>query len=305
MIPLMMLARGLMCVMALIVLCTLEAAALVVKPAGLSSSYWTKTVHSSSLVVVCHASRNENKDAEGLASSFQQEEEKWRDARIRSCRPACASGKSMLIQLEVDEITRQEYTIPGQFVQFQWKNENAIFLAMASAPSNEDCFEFLIKKSPRLAWLDEALQTDNIVQISRVLGNGFPLSTQLDDEGVDRILLLAAGSGIAPLKACIESGQLPARSPHNKLYYGEWTADDLCFTDLYDTWKQEYDVTVIPVLSRTENSRDYVQQVLRNDGISSPQTTAAIVCGMDDMVESVSSVLTAAGVEENRILLNL
>lgn len=163
------------------------------------------------------------------------------------------------------------------------------------------------------------------------------------------VVLLAAGSGIAPLKACIESGQLLGLASSSfpqvnnttiALYYGEWTANDLCFTELYQEWKDTYGVTVRTVLSRSHDNNDdddddrprpcYVQDVLSADlakiyhkddtrrqrpqqpleqnnatPVQPPQTVYAILCGMDDMIESCTQVLMDYGVPENHILLNI
>uniref|UniRef100_A0A7S2XS23 Oxidoreductase FAD/NAD(P)-binding domain-containing protein n=1 Tax=Attheya septentrionalis TaxID=420275 RepID=A0A7S2XS23_9STRA len=137
--------------------------------------------------------------------------------------------------------------------------------------------------------------------------------------------MAAAGSGMAPLKACIESGLFScASSGTTTLYYGEWTEDDLCFTDLHDNWRNYMGITVVPVLSRTPDTRGYIQEVLQQDGLATRTTdidnnnndnnndnamaiptTWAILCGMDDMVESCTKVLTSAGMDDQRILLNL
>lgn len=172
--------------------------------------------------------------------------------------------------------------------------------------------------------------------------------------GRQGILLVAAGSGIAPLKACIESGQLQSivgpdgddqsngSTNNNKkkirfyrLYYGEWTQDDLCFPELFDTWKVKYGIEIIPCLSRSPDGMGHVQNALRRDlcaqdggdgdhGDITPITTytpkllqsagtatksslgaTAFLCGMDDMVVTVTELLQEAGVPPERILINL
>jgi len=275
-----------------------------------------------------------SRDASQQAAIFAREEETrdekkqiWRNVPIISSRPACPSGKSTLIEIQVNAKMRQEYTTPGQFIQLRPNNDDAtidpIFLAMASAPTassgsdeSTETFQFLVKMSPRLPWLPESLVEGSTVQISPVIGSGFPLhklpAATNDDLSSFSIVLAAAGTGIAPLKACIESGLLPA-SPSTILYYGEWTHEDLCFTDVYDTWKHEYGVHVEPALSRTPDSQGYIQEILSSktsddDGNhqhpSSPPAWA-ILCGMDDMVESCTQVLKEKGVPEDHILLNL
>ena len=121
--------------------------------------------HSANLIRRQSSPRDENTQAENLAKSQQ---EGWRDAKILVSRPACPSNKSTFMQLQVDDTTQSEYTVPGQFLQFRYQDEDPIFLAIASAP-DADHFEFLIKMAPRLSWLSEALVEGNTVQVSRVM----------------------------------------------------------------------------------------------------------------------------------------
>ena len=273
------------------------------------------------------ASRDEDQQAAIISNDERSSETKkqsWKDAEIVSSRPACPSGKSTLIEIRVDQETLQEYTTPGQFVQLRPKDDTTdpIFLAISSAPTSgktdSSTLQFLIKMSPRLPWLAETLLEGTTVKISPVMGSGFPLdqlSSKANDHAnaeVSTVILAAAGSGIAPLKACIESGLIvQQQQPHLQtiLYYGEWTEEDLCFADLYDGWKNDYGVDVKRVLSRAPDTQGYIQKVLSNDGLvnnaDDAKSTWAILCGMDDMVESCTQVLKDAGVDKDRILLNL
>ena len=258
--------------------------------------------------------------------SSDRDQQTWNDAEIVSSRPACPSGKSTLIEIQVDRETLREYTTPGQFVQLRPHNDDSIdpiFLAISSAPAfgktSKSTLQFLIKMSPRLPWLPETLVKGTTVKISPVMGSGFPLNQLLSradaDADASTIILAAAGSGIAPLKACIESGLLVQQRQQSNiqaiLYYGEWTEEDLCFTDLYDGWKAEHGVDMKRVLSRAPDTQGYIQKVLSDDGLvqnadnAAAKSTWAILCGMDDMVESCTQVLRDAGVDEDRILLNL
>lgn len=270
---------------------------------------------------LCHFAnqRNEDQDAISVAKERQGD---WTDATIVYCEKACPSGKSYLVRIQEtmadqncgDSLLRK-YRVPGQFVQLRYKEEDPIFLAISSPPG-KPYLEFLIKMSPRLPWLKEALiEGKSSIQLSHVMGDGFPISDNLFGPKVNQIFLIAAGSGIAPLKACIESGQLSSASPSamtTKLYYGEWTTNDLCFTELYSMWKNDFGVEVIPVLSRQQQQasaiatrKNYAQYALERDGIVSPDKTIAIICGMDEMVGSTISILNDAGVPQDQILLNL
>lgn len=153
--------------------------------------------------------------------------------------------------------------------------------------------------------------TDGSVEVSQVLGNGFPVKEELDglkyDFPCQNILLFAAGSGIAPIKAAIESGELQSGGRTARLYYGVQTEEDLCFVDRFSTWEKN-GVQVVPVLSQPSDSwqgrTGYVQNALEEDGVPVPRNTGALLCGMKGMAEAVTDILTKAGTFDGRILTN-
>jgi sulfhydrogenase subunit gamma (sulfur reductase) len=232
--------------------------------------------------------------------------------------PACESGKSVIVQVQVPEESAKLFTVPGQYVQMRPKagegEEPAkpLFLAIASPPNTgSTTFEFLIKKNDNNSWIT-SIADNTIVEISQVLGNGYAIDENIEglkyDFPTQNILLFAAGSGIAPIASAIREGKLSASGSRScRLYYGERTAADLCYIDQYTVW-EELGIQVVPVLSSSDddwNGRTgYVQNALEEDGIIIPRNTASLLCGMKGMTESVKSLLTQAGVFEGRILLN-
>jgi CDP-4-dehydro-6-deoxyglucose reductase len=126
------------------------------------------------------------------------------------------------------------------------------------------------------------------------------------------VLLFAQGSGIAPIRAAMESGQLQTASPGQggrtaRLYYGERTPDDLCFVADFPKWEAA-GFEVVPVLSQAPDSWNgrsgYVQTVLEEDGVPIPRNSGALLCGMKAMADSVREILLKAGVFEGRVLTN-
>jgi NAD(P)H-flavin reductase len=269
----------------------------------------------------------------------------WKSATIVENKPACPSGKSVSLVIEVDTDTASQYTIPGQYVQVRPLDDTTtkpLFLAMASAPKNNDenddnendattLFEFIIKKTDGNEWITSLTKNKSnedavVVQVSQVLGKGFPVDENLNgfkyDFPTQNILLFATGSGIAPIKAAMEfPGFLKNNNGRKcRLYYGEQTADDLCCTTLFQSW-EDAGYQVVPVLSQEEaattttpatsvssastSSRcEYVQNALEEDGVPIPRNSGALLCGHKTMAESVSEILRTAGVFEGRILTN-
>jgi NAD(P)H-flavin reductase len=276
-------------------------------------------------------------------SSTTNGETSWHDATVISTESACPSGKSLLWKVQVDDSTAKKFTRPGQFIQLR-KNDKTdpLFLAMCSSPSSssENCFEFLVKTTPNIPWLTE-IESNMNVQISDILGSGFDTTSMIpsddddntrtseekgdavvDDNKIQHLMLVGAGSGIAPLMAClkeIENTKDDNMSGWTKplkdvvltsVYYGEWTIDDVCFQDAFEQL-QSSNVRMIPCLSKQERDfsrgiwKGHVQDVLWQQGIASPEKTTALICGMDDMVHDVRQLLKRAGVKEDRIITNV
>jgi NAD(P)H-flavin reductase len=217
-----------------------------------------------------------------------------------------------LLQIDVAG-TASDYTIPGQYVQVRLDDTTKpLFLAMANAPSENTVFDFIVKKTDSNQWLT-SIQPGGAtsLQVSQVMGSGFAIEENVNslkyDFPTQNVVLVAAGSGIAPIKAAAESGLLLANGRTGKLYYGERTADDLCCVDLFQSWEQA-GLQVIPVLSQPDDAwkgrAGYVQTALEEDGIAVPRNSACLLCGMKGMTEAVKDLCLKAGMFEGRVLLN-
>jgi NAD(P)H-flavin reductase len=240
----------------------------------------------------------------------------WSGAKLTTNEQACASGVCVTVTVELGNAeATKEYAIPGQYVQLRLNEETKpLFLAISSAPDGDSSsFEFLIKKTDTNEWLTAA-SAGTAVEVSQVLGNGFPAEENLNslkyDFPAQNVILFAAGSGIAPIKAAIESGQLQTGNTGGRsarLYYGERTPEDLCFTEDFAKWEAA-GFEVVPVLSQPPASwrgrSGYVQNALEEDGVPIPRNSGALLCGMKGMAESVKDILLKAGVFEGRILTN-
>lgn len=207
--------------------------------------------------------------------------------------------------------------LSGQYVQLRLNEDTKpLFLAIASAPDPENpSFEFLVKKTEGNEWFT-ALDSGASVEISQVLGNGFPMEENLEgfkyDFPTQNVLLFATGSGLAPIKAAIESGQLniqpQAGGRSCRLYYGERTEEDLCCVDKFPEWEAA-GYEIVPVLSQPDESKwngrsGYIQNALEEDGIPIPRNSGALLCGQKGMAESVKDLLLKAGVFDGRVLFN-
>jgi len=236
----------------------------------------------------------------------------WSTAEVESSGAANQSGGSVAVTLKVPPETAAEYKTGGQYVQVRaGEDTKPLFLAIASPPSEENArFEFLIKKTDDNGWMTDAA-VGSALEISQVLGGGFPVETEVNSLKYDfpcqNVLLFAAGSGIAPIRAAIESGDLQSAGRTARLYYGVRSEEDLCFVEKFADW-ESCGFEVVPVLSQPSPSwqgrTGYVQNALEEDGVPVPRNSGALLCGQKGMAESVKSFLTKAGVFEGRVLTN-
>ena len=245
-------------------------------------------------------------------------EPEWSPATIAGTEVACPSGTCVHVQVTVSPDLVEEYKIPGQYVQVKrpGSDENPLFLAIASPPSPEagNVIEFLIKRTENNAWITDAAAGSG-VEISQVMGGGFPMEENLEgfkyDFPTQNILLFANGSGIAPIRSAIESGQLGIGGGRTcRLYYGVATPDDMPYAEKFAEWEAA-GVEVVPVISRPENvaggwsgRTGYVQNALEEDGVPIPRNSGALLCGVKGMCEGVRDIMEKAGTFEGRILTN-
>lgn len=118
----------------------------------------------------------------------------------------------------------------------------------------------------------------------------------------------AAGSGISPIKALIESGDLEADKRSDvRLYYGTRDAAHTAYADNIASWEKA-GVKVIQVFSDgADSGSKYVQEVFGSDmGLdrSDKSGVGVVLCGHKDMCNAVKELVSAQGVDAEKVLLN-
>lgn len=189
--------------------------------------------------------------------------------------------------------TKLEY-LPGQYVDMIARDGLRRSYSIANAPREDGKITLQIRKvadgQMSHYWFNEAKPND----LLRMEG---PLGTFcLREADATNLVLLATGTGIAPIKAILE--QLLASPEKNTysqiyLYWGGRVGQDLY-------WKPEFpgmSLTFIPVLSRAPSwlgRSGYIQQAAIADGIDL-STSVVYACGSETMIQNAHQELTAAG----------
>jgi len=227
-------------------------------------------------------------------------------ATVTSNTEACEGMRKLV--LKVDSSIATSYALPGQYTKARAdaSQEKPGFYAMCSAPgATADSFEFLIKRTPANDWGPGSgwicdLKEGAALDLTVANGGGYKYAALSED--VTDVLLFATGSGIAPIKAAIESGILKGKNV--KLYYGCRSAATMPFSSLLESW----DCEVVSVLSQPiaeyNGRKGYIQDALKSDGIADASKTCALLCGVKGMTEGVKEVLKEAGVPDSNVLFN-
>lgn len=258
-------------------------------------------------------------------ASAKQMDTEWNAVKVLENSVICEEHRYVVLNVGTTAETGSlcdAYRVPGMYLQMRLKEGGKpAFLAISCAPNMQGVFEFLIKDAESTEWVT-ALKAGDTVEVSPVMGKGFPISSKLElfgypalpeEQQPTELLMFATGSGIAPIRAAIESrlnGINPMQRKSVKLYYGARYPERMAYMDRFKLWESDK-VEVIPVMSQPDKSKDgwsgrtgYIQDVLKADGIPLPAKTGVILCGVKGMCEDVTKICTDAGVPAERILTN-
>ena len=189
---------------------------------------------------------------------------------------------------------------PGQYINIIGPNGIQRSYSLANANSADKMLELHIRAVNGGVmseyWFNQA-RTNDLLRLKGPLGTFF-----LRDAADIHLIFLATGTGIAPVKAILESiPDLPIQNRPKSVtvLWGGRTPDDLYL----DVGGMPGGHHFIPVLSRAgevwTGARGYVQEALVS--ISPDLSSAAVyACGSDAMIHSAREVLAQAGLPRQR-----
>jgi sulfhydrogenase subunit gamma (sulfur reductase) len=210
------------------------------------------------------------------------------------------------LRLRLPEELRRAHERPGPVVKLHTAVGEAYF-ALASAPAQGGLADLLVKRGGKVADAAvEAARPGGTIQVSAPFGKGFPF-----EEGQGRhVLLFAAGSGIAPIRALIQH-LMAHREAFGQvtLFYGQRRGADFAYRPEHLDWERG-GVRVVLCPSQEDEAwpgvRGRVQEVARSlaFGGAPPEKSVAFACGMTAMVDDVKATLRGYGIPPERVHLN-
>lgn len=189
--------------------------------------------------------------------------------------------------------------LPGQYVNLI-KGSIKRSYSIANNTAEEGQVEFLIKNYPGGAMSNYFFNEANVNDLLRMEG---PLgSFFLRNSTAHKLVFLATGTGIAPVKSILEQIAAQKTRVQDKHIYVLWGGrylEDLFWKPIFERDNFHY----IPVLSREnvgwEGAKGYIQDTLL-DLISDFSDTEVYACGSNQMIEAARELLYSKGLPRDQ-----
>ena len=151
----------------------------------------------------------------------------------------------MMIHLRLPANERLQF-LAGQYIDILTKSGLRRSLSIANAPHDDDVLQLHLRNygGPFSHYVFETLKEKDILRLEGPLGTFF-----MREDSDKPMILLASGTGFAPVKAIIEHAIHQKIPRPMTLYWGCRVRADLYLNALAESWAREHGVNYIPVLS--------------------------------------------------------
>lgn len=202
-------------------------------------------------------------------------------------------GDVAIVRLQLPAGERLQY-LAGQYVELILRDGTRRSYSMACAPNDADQLEVHVRHMPGGRFTDAlfgatqpALRERDILRIEGPMGTFF-----LREDRSCPIVLLASGTGFAPIKAIVEQMRVAGIERPTTLYWGVRRPHDLYMNELCEQWTREMPhLRYVPVVSEALSEDGwhgrigYVHRAVLDDfaDLSGHQVYA---CGAPAMVDA-------------------
>lgn len=200
---------------------------------------------------------------------------------------------------------------PGQFIQLLTPlyegNSEEVYRAysIASSPRDKSVVELLIGYVPNgicTTYVHKHLKVGDTVHINGPHGDFY-----YDKDSDNEMILVAAGTGMAPILAILRYMEEHDVKRKATFYFGAKTPEDLFYLDYFKHLEEIlYDFKFIPTLSRVTEKHNWPGEQGRVNNtlqkyLDDPENKEAYLCGNPKMIDSMIKALTEKGVVEELI----
>lgn len=208
-------------------------------------------------------------------------------ARVEKLERRAADVMEIVLRLPASEAFRFR---PGQYIDFLLKDGKRRSYSVANAPRPDNMLELHVRKVDGGAFTTqvfESLKVKDILRFEGPLGGFF-----LREESPKPVVMLASGTGFAPIKAIVEDCLSKGMRRPVSIYWGCRKPEDLYMGELAQQWADAHEhIRYVPVMSEAgpeagwQGRTGLVHRAVMEDfpDLSGHEVYA---CGVPVMVES-------------------
>lgn len=209
----------------------------------------------------------------------------------------------MQIFLKLPDNERLQFKA-GQYIDFLLPNGQRRSFSLANAPTQDEFLELHIRKVEGgmfTSTVFETMHERDILRIEGPLGHFY-----LRHEKPFPIILVAGGTGFAPVKGIVEQAIIEKIDRYIFIYWGVRSKRDLYMHDLAQQWTEQYDnIRYVPVLSEPlpednwQGKTGFVHEAVLKDR---PHfiNCEVYACGPPPMITAAKKGLMSKGLVEDR-----
>lgn len=166
-----------------------------------------------------------------------------------------AAPDVMIVELKLPASERLQF-LPGQYVEILLKGGRRRAFSLANAPHDDACLQLHIRHVPGGFYTEHVFSAMKERDILRI--NGPRGSFYLREASDKPCVLVAGGTGFAPVKAIVEHAIAEKTSRPMTIYWGGRGQADLYLLQLAESWAREHaNIHFVPVLSDVPQSDDW------------------------------------------------
>jgi CDP-4-dehydro-6-deoxyglucose reductase, E3 len=188
----------------------------------------------------------------------------------------------------------------GQYLQIELEDGSRRNYSMANPPHENDSVQLHVRHVPGGKFSEGVLGE---------LGKGQKLRIELpfgefclQDESTKPVVLLATGTGFAPLKSIVEDGIKRGLNRPLHLYWGARRLEDLYLVELARKWHASGKLTFVPVLSEPDahwsGRSGFVHETVLQD-FGSLAGLQVYACGNPAMTSAAHEAFVKAGLPDD------
>lgn len=159
-----------------------------------------------------------------------------------------AAPDVMVLELKLPAAERMQF-LAGQYIDIILKDGTRRSLSMANAPHDDALLQLHLRNygGPFSDYVFKRMKEKDILRFEGPLGTFF--LREAEGANAKPVILLASGTGFAPIKAMVEHALHTGDKRPLTLYWGARERRDLYMHELAEKWQREHRLHYVPVLS--------------------------------------------------------